>query len=73
MSYLALVHVFHMITPPGHPWVAHTLSQCTFVKLGMISSNSMTIEATKFVGPHKSSMHQYIINACSSRPNRCGP
>jgi hypothetical protein len=26
----------------------------------------MTVEATKFVGPHKSRMHRYIINACCS-------
>jgi hypothetical protein len=40
----------------GHLWVAHTLSQCTSVKQGKVSSNTATVEATKFVGPHKSHM-----------------
>jgi hypothetical protein len=48
----------------GHPWVAHTLSQCRFVKWGKVSSNSVAVKATKFVGPHKSCMRKYIINAC---------
>jgi hypothetical protein len=52
-----------------YPWVAHTLSQCTSIKRGKVSSNSVTVEATKFAEPHKSHMHQYIINACSSGPN----
>jgi hypothetical protein len=56
-----------------HPWVAHTLSQCTSIKWGKVSSNSVTVDATKFAGPHKSYMHQYIINAGSSGPNQCGP
>jgi hypothetical protein len=32
------------------------------VKYSEVSSNSATDEATKFVGPHESYMHQYIIN-----------
>jgi hypothetical protein len=64
--------VFHMITN-GHPWVAHTLSHCTSIKWGKVLSNSATVEATKFTGPHKSRMRQYIINACSSVPNWCTP
>jgi hypothetical protein len=32
------------------------------VKYSGVSSNSATIEATKFVGPYESGMHQYIIN-----------
>jgi hypothetical protein len=28
---------------------------------GEVSSNSVTVEATKFAGPYKSRMHQYII------------
>jgi hypothetical protein len=71
-SYLTLVHVFHAI-PQGHPWVAHTPSQCTSCRQGRVSSNSVTVEATKFAGPHKSHMHQYIINSCSSRLSRHGP
>jgi hypothetical protein len=47
----------------GHPWVAQTLSHYTSMKWGKISSNSATVEATKFAGPDKSRMRQYIINA----------
>jgi hypothetical protein len=50
------------VTHMGSPWVAQTLSQCTSMKLGEVLSNSVTIEATKFVGPHKSRMCQYVIN-----------
>jgi hypothetical protein len=32
------------------------------MKYSGVSSNSVTIEATKFVGPHKSRMCQYLIN-----------
>jgi hypothetical protein len=32
------------------------------VKYSGVSSNSGTVEATKFVGPHESRMRQYIIN-----------
>jgi hypothetical protein len=46
----------------GHLWVARTLSHYTSMKRGKVSSNSTTVEATKFVGPHKSCMCQYIIN-----------
>jgi hypothetical protein len=56
--------VFHVKTLTGSPWVVWTLSHCTFVKLGKLSSNSATVKATKFAGPHKSHMHQYIIDAC---------
>jgi hypothetical protein len=34
------------------------------VKRGKISSNSATVEANKFVRPHQSRTHKYIINAC---------
>jgi hypothetical protein len=44
-----------------HLWVAHTLSQSTSWRYGRVSSNSATVEATKFAGPHKYHMHQYII------------
>jgi hypothetical protein len=40
---------------------------------GGVSSNSATVEDSKFAGPHKSRMRKYIINACSSRLNQCGP
>jgi hypothetical protein len=32
------------------------------VKYSRMLSNSATVEATKFAGPHKSRMSQYIIN-----------
>jgi hypothetical protein len=32
------------------------------VKYSGVSSNSVTVEATKFVGAYESHMHQYIIN-----------
>jgi hypothetical protein len=61
-----LVQIFLVI-----PWWASvggpTLSQCTSVKHSGLSSNSMTVEATKFVEPHKSCLREYIINACCSR------
>jgi hypothetical protein len=59
--------VFHAKTSTGSPWVAQTLSQCTSVKRGKVSFYSTTVEATKFVGPHKSRMRQYIINASCGR------
>jgi hypothetical protein len=65
--------IFHTRTSMGNPWVARTLSHITSVKRGNASSNSVKHEATIFVGPHKSCMHQYIINACSFRPNWSGP
>jgi hypothetical protein len=58
---------FHVKTSTGSPWVARTLSLLSFVKRGKVSSNSVTNEATKFAGPHKSHMLQYIINACCNR------
>jgi hypothetical protein len=45
----------------GHPWVAHALSHFTPVRYGRIASVSVTHDATKFAGPHKSRMRQYII------------
>jgi hypothetical protein len=48
-------------TSLGYPWVAHTLSWCTSCRCDRVSSNSVTVEATKFVGPYKSRMCQYII------------
>ncbi len=65
--------VFHSYASTDTPSVAQTLSFCTPVKHGGVSSNSATVEVTMFVGPHKSRMRQYIINACSFRPNRRGP
>jgi hypothetical protein len=56
--------IFHVKISTGSLWVARTLSQCTSMKQGKVLSNSVTIEATKFVGPHISRMRQYIIKAC---------
>jgi hypothetical protein len=53
--------VIHAYASMDTPWVARTLSHCTPVKWGKVLSNSMTHEATKFAGPHKSLMRQYII------------
>jgi hypothetical protein len=52
--------------------VAHALSQCTPVRYGRIASISVTYAATKFVGPHKSYMHQYIIEL-AHRGQTIGP
>jgi hypothetical protein len=45
--------VFHTYASMDKPWVARTLSHYTSVKRGKVSSNSLTHEATQFVGPHK--------------------
>jgi hypothetical protein len=37
-------------------------------RYGRIASDSAIISATKFMGPHKSRMRQYITNACSPGP-----
>jgi hypothetical protein len=54
--------VFHMKTSMGSLWAARTLSQCHPWSTVGCHPNSATVKATKFVGPHKSRMHQYIIN-----------
>jgi hypothetical protein len=41
---------FHVYASEDKPWVAQTLSQCTPVKYGWVSSNSTTVEATQFAG-----------------------
>jgi hypothetical protein len=56
--------IFHSKTSMGTPWVVRTLFHCTSAKQGKVLSNSVTVEATKFAGPHKSRMRQYIVNAC---------
>jgi hypothetical protein len=45
--------VFHAYASVDTPWVAQTLSHYTSVKQGKVPSNSVTHEATQFVGPHK--------------------
>jgi hypothetical protein len=44
-------------TSSGYLWVAHTLSRYTSWRYDRIASISTTIQATKFMGPHKSCMH----------------
>jgi hypothetical protein len=40
--------IFHVYFSADTPWVARTLSHCTLVKRGKVSSNPSTHEATKF-------------------------
>jgi hypothetical protein len=40
--------IFHAYALPDTPWVAQTLSHCTPVMRGKVSSNSSTHEATQF-------------------------
>jgi hypothetical protein len=40
--------VFHAYASADTPWVARTLSHCTLVNRGKVSSNLSTHEATKF-------------------------
>jgi hypothetical protein len=58
--------VFHTKTSPVSLWVAWTLSLLSSAKWGKVSSNSATVEATKFTGLHISHLRQYIINAYSN-------
>jgi hypothetical protein len=62
-SYLTLVPS-SMRYLDGYLWVARTLFHYTSMKRAKVSSNSTTIETTKFAGLHKSRIRQYIINAC---------
>jgi hypothetical protein len=64
LAHFTLVHVFHAI-----PQQASVGAPCTIsvyiTRYGGIASILATYAATKFAGPHKSHMRQYIINACS--------
>jgi hypothetical protein len=44
--------IFHVYVSVDTPWVAQTLSHCTPVKRGKVSSNSSTHEATQFEIPY---------------------
>jgi hypothetical protein len=83
----ATVHDYYQRVEPGPPHPSASLphdtsmgihgwpptpSQYTSIKHGGVLSNSVTVRANKFLGSHKSCMRQYIINACSMRPNWCG-
>jgi hypothetical protein len=52
-AHLTLVHVFHVYASADTPWTAHALSHVSPVRYGRVSSNLATVEASKFVGPHK--------------------
>jgi hypothetical protein len=53
--------VFHTYASVDTPWVAWTVSHYTSMRKGGVPSNSATVEGTKFAGPYKSHMRQYII------------
>jgi hypothetical protein len=44
----------------------HTITKSP-VKYGGVSSNSATVEATKFMRPNKFCIRQYIINVCCNK------
>jgi hypothetical protein len=52
-AHLTLVHIFHAYALADTPWMAHALSRVAPIRYGRVSSNSVTIKASKFVGPHK--------------------
>jgi hypothetical protein len=68
-SHRTLVHVFHAYASMDTPCVVHALSHFTPIRYGRITSVSAAHEATQFVGPHKSRMHQYTTQTCSSGPD----
>jgi hypothetical protein len=55
--------VFHAYASADTPWVARTLSHCTPVNWGNVSSNSAPHNATQFVGPYESRMRQYTTQS----------
>jgi hypothetical protein len=55
--------VFHAYASVDTPWVAQTLSHCTHMKQGKVSSNSVPHDATQFVVPHESRMRQYTTQS----------
>jgi hypothetical protein len=71
-THLTLVHAFHVIPHRASVGGPRTISY-TSVRYSRVLSNSMTVEATMFVGLHKPRMRYYIIKAWSTRPNRRGP
>jgi hypothetical protein len=71
--HLSLVHVFHALPLQAiHGWPIHHPG-IHYYRNGEVSSDSVTINATRFTGLHKSRMRQYLINVCSSGPNRHCP
>jgi hypothetical protein len=64
-AHLTLMHVFHRYISRlsvGGPYTIPIASLGHHYGCGGVSSNSVTVEAIKFTGPHKSRMHQYIID-----------
>jgi hypothetical protein len=62
-AHLTLVHVFHAYASADISWVTYALSRVSPVRYGRISSNSATVEASKFRGPQKISYAQYITQS----------
>jgi hypothetical protein len=70
--------VFHAYVSVNTPWVARTLSHCTLVKRGMVSSNSSTHEATQFgdsicpicISTFQMHVHSDLTNAGLNRHRR---
>jgi hypothetical protein len=60
-AHRTLVQVFHVIPRRASVGGPHTITLSS-VKYSGVPSISATVKATKFAGPHKSHMHQYIIN-----------
>jgi hypothetical protein len=59
-AHLTLMHVFHVIPRWAFVGSPRTIPY-TSCGYGRVSSNLVSIDATKFAGPHKSHMHHYII------------
>jgi hypothetical protein len=57
--------VFQEYASTDTPWVARTLSHCTPVKQGKVSSDSVMNDATQFAGHHESRMCDYTTETCS--------
>jgi hypothetical protein len=55
--------VFHTYVSTDTPWVTRTLSHCTPVKRGKVSSNSVPHDATQFARPNESHMRQYTTQS----------
>jgi hypothetical protein len=72
-AHFTLVHIFHVMPRWAiRGWVIYYPGLHHY-RYGWIASDSATMNATKFTGPHKCRMRKYIINACSLWHNRRGP
>jgi hypothetical protein len=52
-AHLTQVHVFHAYASADTLWMAHALSRVSSMRCGRLSSNSVTVKASKFAGSHK--------------------